>query len=134
VITFSNTVLVGATRKTIGGEPATAGDGIGGAMSRLGKIIVYSLISATLGVIAWGIAQSSRQSDDAIVATLTAVIGGLFQGHGASWSSLPSRSSSSRMSACAIRSSAALICSRTNWLAGRFNPKHKEEIKRSSAQ
>ena len=49
VITFSNTALVGATLKMIDGQPATIGDGIGVALSRLGKIIVYSLISATVG-------------------------------------------------------------------------------------
>ena len=85
VITFSNTALVGATLKMIDGEPATVGDGIGVAMSRLGKIIVYSLISATVGVIARGITQSGRQSDNIIVAIVTAILGGLIQG---AWSLL----------------------------------------------
>lgn len=85
VVTFSNTALVGATLKTIDGEPATVGDGISVALSRLGKIIAYSLISATVGVIARGITQSGRQSDNAIVAILAAIIGGLIQG---AWSIL----------------------------------------------
>ena len=85
VITFSNTALVGASLKMIDGEPATVGDGIGVAMSRLGKIIVYSLISATVGVIARGIAQSGRQSDNIIVAIVMAILGGLIQG---AWSLL----------------------------------------------
>jgi hypothetical protein len=85
VITFSNTALVGATLKTIRGEPATVGGGLSVALSRLGKIIVYSLISATVGVIARGIAQSGRQSDNAIVAILAAILGGLIQG---AWSLL----------------------------------------------
>ena len=85
VVTFSNTALVGATLKMVAGEPATIGDGIGVAMSRLGKIIVYSFISATVGVIARGITQSGRQSDNFIVAILAAIIGGLIQG---AWSLL----------------------------------------------
>jgi hypothetical protein len=85
VITFSNTALVGATLKMIDGEPATVGDGIRIATSRLGKIVVYSLISATVGVIARGITQSGRQSDNAIVAILAAILGGLIQG---AWSLL----------------------------------------------
>jgi hypothetical protein len=85
VVIFSNTALVGATLKMIDGEPATVGDGIGVAMSRLGKIIAYSLISATVGVIARGITQSGRQSENAIVAILAAIIGGLIQG---AWSIL----------------------------------------------
>lgn len=80
VVTFSNTALVGATLKAVRGEPATVGDGIAIATSRLGKIVIYSLISATVGVIARSIAQSGRQSDNILVAILTAVIGGLIQG------------------------------------------------------
>jgi hypothetical protein len=85
VITFSNTALVGATLKMIEGQPATVGNGLRVAASRLGKILVYSLISATIGVIARGITQSGRQSDNAIVAILAAIIGGLIQG---AWSLL----------------------------------------------
>jgi hypothetical protein len=80
VVTFSNTALVGATLKVLDGEPATVGDGIGVAVSRLGKILVYSLISATVGVIARSITQGGRQSDNAIVAILAAILGGLIQG------------------------------------------------------
>lgn len=79
-VIFSNTALVGAVLKLIAGEPATVGDGLRVAMSRLGKIIVYALISATVGVIARSIMQSGRSSDNVIVAILTAVIGGLIQG------------------------------------------------------
>jgi hypothetical protein len=85
VVTFSNTALVGATLKMIEGQPATLGDGLSVAVSRLGKIIVYTLISATIGVLARSIAQSGRQSDNAIVAILAAIIGGLIQG---AWSLL----------------------------------------------
>ena len=85
VVIFSNTALVGATLKIVGGEPATVRDGLRVATSRLGKIIAYSLISATVGVIARGITQSGRQSDNAIVAILAAILGGLIQG---AWSLL----------------------------------------------
>jgi hypothetical protein len=85
VITFSNTALVGATLKAIDGEPATVGDGFSVAMSRLGKIIIYSLISATVGVIARSITQSGRQSDNIIVSILAAILGSLIQG---AWSLL----------------------------------------------
>lgn len=85
VVIFSNTALVGATLKMIRGEPATVGDGIGVALSRLGKIIVYSLISATIGVIARGVSQSGRQSDNAVVAILAAIAGALISG---AWSLL----------------------------------------------
>ena len=85
VVTFSNTALVGATLKAIGGEPATVGDGIRVALSRLGKIVIYSLISATIGVIARSISQAGRRSDNIIVAILAAILGGLIQG---AWSLL----------------------------------------------
>lgn len=79
-VIFSNTALVGATMKLINGEQATVSDGISVAMSRLGKIIVYALISATVGVIARGISQSGRNSDNIIVAILAAIVGALIQG------------------------------------------------------
>jgi len=79
-VIFSNTALVGATMKLINGEQATVGDGIAVAMSRLGKIIVYALISATIGIIARSISQSGRSSDNIIVAILAAIVGALIQG------------------------------------------------------
>ena len=71
--------------KIIKGEPATVGDGIGIAMSRLGKVIIYSLMSATVGVIARSITEAGRQSDNIIAAVITAIIGGMLQG---AWSIL----------------------------------------------
>jgi len=76
VVIFSNTALVGATLKLIQGEKDTVGDGIKIAMSRFGKIIIYALISATVGVIARYIARSGRQSDNVFVAIIAAIIGG----------------------------------------------------------
>lgn len=80
IVIFSNTALVGAALKLINGEPATIRDGLSVAASRLGKIFVYAMISATVGVIARSITQSGRNSDNIIVSILAALIGGLIQG------------------------------------------------------
>lgn len=80
VIIFSNTALVGATLKMINGESATVGDGISIALSRFRRIFVYALISATVGVIARGISQSGRGSDNFLVSILAMLVGGLIQG------------------------------------------------------
>ncbi|NWG18089.1 MAG: hypothetical protein HXY41_15810 [Chloroflexi bacterium] len=80
VTIFSNTALVGAAMKLVRGEPATVSDGIQIAMSRISKIIVYALISATIGMIARSIRESGRRSDNLLVAILTGIIGGLIQG------------------------------------------------------
>jgi len=80
IVIFSNTALVGATMKLIRGEPATVRDGLHIAFTRLGKIFVYALISATVGVIARAVTQAGRDSNNAIVAILAALAGGILQG------------------------------------------------------
>lgn len=80
VVIFSNTALVGAAMKLIRGEPATVQDGLNIAFARIGKIIVYALISATIGVIARSIREAGRRSNNLVVAIITAIIGGLIQG------------------------------------------------------
>lgn len=80
LVIFSNTALIGATLKLIKGEPATVGDGLSIAYSKFGKIVVWALISATIGVLARSISQSGRQSNNFIVAIVAAIIGGLIQG------------------------------------------------------
>lgn len=80
VIIFSNTALVGAAMKLLRGEPATVSDGIQIASARLGKIIVYAIISATVGMIARGIRDAGRDSKNVVVMILAAIIGGLIQG------------------------------------------------------
>ena len=85
VVIFSNTALVGATLKMIDGQPATVGDGIAVARSRLRKVFAYSLISATVGVVARSITAIGRESDNILVAIVTAIIGGLLE---AAWSVL----------------------------------------------
>jgi hypothetical protein len=56
------------------------GDGIAIALSRFGKIIVYALMSATVGVIARGVSRSGRDSDNALVSILAKMVGSLVQG------------------------------------------------------
>lgn len=80
VIIFSNTALVGVSLKLLKGEPATVGDGISIAMSRLGQIIGFALISATIGTIAKSISNAGRDSNNLLVSILTALLGGLIQG------------------------------------------------------
>lgn len=80
VVIFSNTALVGAALKLVRGEQATVQDGINIAMSRLGTIFVYAVISATVGMVARGIRDSGRRSNNIIVAIIAAILGGLLQG------------------------------------------------------
>lgn len=80
VIIFSNVALVGAAMKLIRGEPATVSDGIQIAMARLPKILVYALISATVGMLARALRDSGRRSENVAVAILTAIVAAIVQG------------------------------------------------------
>lgn len=80
VIIFSNTALVGAALRLARGETATVQDGINIAMARIQKIVVYALISATIGMIARSIQQSARNSNNPIAAILASIIAGIIQG------------------------------------------------------
>lgn len=80
VIIFSNTALVGAALKIIDGQPATVSDGLQIASARLGKILVYAVISATVGMIARGIRESGRDSRNLALMIVAAIIGGIIQG------------------------------------------------------
>ncbi len=80
IIIFSNTALVGAAMKLIRGEPATVSDGIAIASARLGKIIVYAVISATVGMLARAIRDAGRDSKNPILAILAAILAGVLQG------------------------------------------------------
>ena len=75
VVIFSNAALIAATQKMIETGDASVGDGIKVALSRFGKIFVYALISATVGVFARSIAQSGRGSSSIAVAILAAIVG-----------------------------------------------------------
>jgi hypothetical protein len=77
---FANTALVGAVLKLGRGERATVRDGFSIAFSKLGKVVVYAVISATVGMLASGIARSGRESSNIVVAIVTAIVGALIQG------------------------------------------------------
>jgi hypothetical protein len=76
---FSNVALVGAVMKIIRGEQATVRDGLNIAFARLGKILVYAFISATIGSIARAIRDSGRNSG-IVGAILAAILAGIIQG------------------------------------------------------
>jgi uncharacterized protein DUF6159 len=57
VIFFANTALVGATMIRLRGGDPSVGDGFGIAMKRLGPILGYALISATVGMVLRTIAE-----------------------------------------------------------------------------
>ncbi|MCA0457521.1 MAG: DUF6159 family protein [Chloroflexi bacterium] len=80
VIIFSNTALVGAAMRLARGETATVRDGINIAMARISKIVVYALISATIGMIAKSIQQSGRNSNNIVAAIVSSIIAGIIQG------------------------------------------------------
>lgn len=80
VIIFSNTALVGAAMRLARGETATVRDGINIAMARISKIVVYALISATIGMIARSISQSGRSSNNIVMAIISSIIAGIIQG------------------------------------------------------
>lgn len=79
IIIFSNTALVGAAMKLVRGEPATVRDGLRLASSRIGKIIPYALISATVGVLANAARQSGRESG-LVGSIIGSIVGSLLQG------------------------------------------------------
>ncbi len=80
VIIFSNTALVGAAMKLARGETATVQDGINIALSHMGKIFVYALISATIGMLARAIRQSGSNSRNPVGMIIAAIIAGIIQG------------------------------------------------------
>lgn len=80
VIIFSNTALVGAALKLARGETATVQDGINIALSRMGKIFVYALISATIGMLARALRDSGRNSRNIGAMIIANIIAGIIQG------------------------------------------------------
>ena len=80
VVIFSNTALVGATMRLIEGKEATVTHGLRIATARLGKILVYAFISATVGIIARSVSRSGRGSNNTVLSLLALVLGGLIQG------------------------------------------------------
>jgi hypothetical protein len=82
VIIFSNTALVGAALKLARGETATVQDGINIALSRMGKIFVYALISATIGMLARALRNSGNNSKNIVGMIIANIVASIIQ---ASW-------------------------------------------------
>ena len=80
VIIFSNTALVGAALKLARGETATVQDGINIALSRMGKIFVYALISATIGMLARAVRNSGNNSRNLVGMIIANVVASIIQG------------------------------------------------------
>jgi len=70
IIFFANTALVGAALIRLRGGDPTVGDGFRIAASRIGPILGYALIAATVGMILRAISQRSRGLGRAIVALI----------------------------------------------------------------
>jgi len=56
---YFQTALVGAAMLRLDGKPATAGDGLRIASSRLGAIVAYAILAATVGMVLRAIAERS---------------------------------------------------------------------------
>ncbi len=80
VIIFSNTALVGAALKLARGETATVQDGINIALSRMSKIFVYALISATVGMLARAVRDSGNNSRNLVGMIIANVVAAIIQG------------------------------------------------------
>lgn len=80
IVVFANTALVGTALRLAGGETATVRDGLSIAGARLGRIVLYALISATIGVLASSLARSGRESGNVVVRIVTAIVRSLVQG------------------------------------------------------
>lgn len=80
VVIFSNTALIAATMKIIEGEEATVADGLNAATARLGKIVPYAVVSATIGVLAHVVSRSGRGSDNALGSIIAMLLGAVLAG------------------------------------------------------
>ncbi|MDX2076272.1 MAG: DUF6159 family protein [bacterium] len=76
VIIFAQTALVGAALIRLNGGDPTVSDGFRIASERLGKIIAYASIAATVGMVLNALRNSARSSDNIVVS----IIGQLFAG------------------------------------------------------
>mgnify|MGYP001185013708 FL=1 len=76
VIIYSQTALVGAAMIRLNGGDPTVSDGFKIANSRLGKIIGYASIAATVGMLLNMLKNAARESDNIVVS----IIGQIFAG------------------------------------------------------
>lgn len=80
IIIFANTALVGVSLKLLKGERATVADGVAIAMGRWGQILLFALISATIGTLLQMAKNRDRDDDNAMASVLALVFGSLIQG------------------------------------------------------
>lgn len=80
IVIFLNAALIGASLKLIAGETATVGDGFKLALSHLGVIFSFALISATLGVLIRLLVRSAGKGDNIIVKIVALLIGSTVAG------------------------------------------------------
>lgn len=76
IIIFSQTALVGAVMIRLNGGDPTVQDGFRIASERLGKIVGYATIAATVGMILNAIRSSGRSSDNIVISILTQLFAG----------------------------------------------------------
>src|SRR5262249_58757603 len=70
VIVFFNAALIGCALLKFAGQPATLGDGLRAAGSRLPQIAAWALVSATVGVILKAIENANQKAGEIISAVL----------------------------------------------------------------
>jgi hypothetical protein len=82
VVIYSETALVSVVLMKIRGEKENpvAADGFAVANKRLGAIVGFAALSATVGLIARGISQAGRDSKNVVVAILASLLASLIQG------------------------------------------------------
>jgi hypothetical protein len=80
IVIFCNSALVATVLQLADGRPTSVADGFRAAARRLPTIVVYALISATIGLLANAIARSGRESGNVLVAIVAAIVGALVQG------------------------------------------------------
>jgi hypothetical protein len=79
IIIYSNSALVGAVMMRLKGQEPTVSDGFKIANERLGKILGYAAIAATVGVILNSIRSSARESKNPVGQILGSILASIVQ-------------------------------------------------------
>jgi hypothetical protein len=74
VIIFANSALVGAVMIKLKGGTPTLSDGIAVARQRLGVIVGYAIIAATVGMILQALSSSARSNKNLVVAIISSIV------------------------------------------------------------
>lgn len=80
IITFSNVALTGAVLMRFNGEDPTVSDGFQIASGKLGKIVGYAAINATIGVLLSLIRGNARESKNIAIQIIASIVAGLIEG------------------------------------------------------